>query len=95
MSEQRYTASTITDDELDRLYARLAAAERERDVLAAACRRYDNGTAVHQGACSVCGHTYQVRKDGTVRHHVRDQPGGQWSRGTCPGSRKPPKETGK
>ncbi|MBH1939256.1 hypothetical protein I5Q34_34215 [Streptomyces sp. AV19] len=43
-----------------------------------------------RGTCSVCNREYALRTDGMVRHHMRDQPGPQWERGTCAGAYEPP-----
>lgn len=43
-----------------------------------------------RGRCSVCGRTYRIKKDNTVRHHYSDEQvkGGE----ICPGSNIPPRK---
>lgn len=50
-------------------------------------RRKGEGYAL----CSVCGDEFKLRKDGTIRQHVRGIASYPW-REPCPGVGQPPKE---
>lgn len=60
-----------------------------------ASMKFENDIRVRAGQCSVCGRTFEIRKDGKMPRHRRPQmpaPLRRTRRPLCAGANQPPKE---